>query len=149
MPLTIYREKQGLDIIDSSDNYFINTILRDDEFTHKVLRFIDQARRVDDVRFEGRSSSFGPLDKSHLSTGTKTILNIAQHPDKCFNVVECGDNALNMLRYLHSGMVYWEYPIFCLDDEDGIDDVSSCDFVYRNERYTDVNDFLEVIENEG
>ncbi len=32
-----------------------------------------------------------------LSTGSKILLNIYRYPELCFNVMECGDNALELL----------------------------------------------------
>ncbi len=32
-----------------------------------------------------------------LSTGSKILLNLYRYPELCFNVMECGDNALELL----------------------------------------------------
>lgn len=38
--------------------------------------------------FIGRDPSLGALYKQHLSTGTKTLLNVLNHPDKCFSTID-------------------------------------------------------------
>lgn len=53
--------------------------------------------------FIGRDPSLGALYKQHLSTGTKTLLNVLNHPDKCFSTIECGYNALTLLMGFTEG----------------------------------------------
>lgn len=48
--------------------------------------------------FYGRTANYGSLRKDYLSSGTKTLLNIISHPDKCFDVCECGGNVLSFYQ---------------------------------------------------
>lgn len=85
MSLNVYLTKEevpeNLVIIRKNDDYFNGlTILHDTEFVHKVLWDIDMAKRCTDITFIERTISLGALNKSCLSTGTKTILNIYSHP---------------------------------------------------------------------
>lgn len=66
----------------------------------------------------GRDKSLGALFTDNLSTGTKTLLNIWQHRDLCFDTIECGNNALTLLMgftegqaVLHPGVV-WDPDIW-------------------------------------
>ncbi|MDE7307768.1 MAG: DUF4869 domain-containing protein [Lachnospiraceae bacterium] len=58
---------------------------------------IDKAEYTTSLTFLERTNILGNLNKSMLSTETKTLLNIINHPDICFNVAECGNNALQFL----------------------------------------------------
>lgn len=53
--------------------------------------------------FIGRDPSLGALYKQHLSTGTKTLLNVLNHPDKCFDTMQyhiCSISSRAMYTYL-------------------------------------------------
>ena len=98
MPLIVYTNKKdvedsGKDLIMINDLFFdAETVLKNSELVSKILEDIDKAKYNSDLTFIGRTKELGALNKSMLSTGTKTLLNIIQHPDKCFNVCECGNN---------------------------------------------------------
>lgn len=53
-----------------------------------VLKVIDKAVYNSPATFIGRDTSLGALYKQHLSTGTKTLLNVLNHPDKCFSTMQ-------------------------------------------------------------
>lgn len=94
MSLNVYltrEEVNNLTIIRKNDEYFNGmTELKDCDFVSKVLKNIDKAKRVSDLTFVGRTEYLGALNKSCLSTGTKTLLNIYSHPNKCFDDVSVG-----------------------------------------------------------
>ena len=46
-------------------------------------------------------------DMLHLSTGCKTALNCLCYPDKIFNVMECGENALIEILRLPKAKIYF------------------------------------------
>lgn len=81
----------------------------------------------------------GALNKSMLSTGAKTLLNIVTHQDKCFNVCECGNNALCLLPLIKDGSIYWEVSAVAYTG-DGF-----CDISYNGKIYTDFYKFLESV----
>jgi hypothetical protein len=74
-----------------------------------------------------------------LSTGTKTLLNILGHPDICFNVCECGNNALCLLPLIQNGNIYWEMPAVVYDEN------MVCSIKYRGRVYTDFDSFIESV----
>lgn len=85
MSLTVYLSRDevpdNMVVINNNDAYFDGmTVLKDVDFVHKVLKEIEKAERHSAVTFIGRTASLGALNKSCLSTGTKTLLNIYSHP---------------------------------------------------------------------
>lgn len=153
MSLRIYFNRSDvptdLQIIDNNDIFFKGySKIPDNPLVVDILRDIDGAVRDTDRTFFGRFAP-GALDKSFLSTGTKVLLNIIQHPDKCFNVIECGDNALIYLSRFTDGYVLCDH-IAILDLPDGL----SCDVVISDRHFTNFDDvvnclyYKEVPENE-
>ena len=86
-----------------------------------------------------RTKELGALNKNMLSTGTKTLLNIIQHPDKCFSVCECGNNALSLLPLITEGSIYWSIPVVAYNGD------SACDIICNGKEYKDFYEFLESI----
>lgn len=145
MSLTVYSdlesvEKSGLTLIPINDVYFDSeTDLKDDDMTRMILSKIDSASFISPTKFMDRTG--GVLKKNCLSTGSKTLLNILSHPNLCFNVVECGGNALELLCLFHVGNILWENPVLIYS---GTED---CDMVYRNKKYTNIFSILDVFRN--
>lgn len=106
-------------VIKINDAYFLaNTKLEDTEQCRRILRIIDQAEYCSEKTFIGRDKSLGTLFSDNLSTGAKTLLNISQHPEICFDTIECGNNALTLLMgftkgqaVLHPGII-WDPDIW-------------------------------------
>jgi len=122
-----------------NDDFFDNhTELMDTELCRAVLRKIDKAEYVSPVTFYGRTANYGSLRKDYLSSGTKTLLNIISHPDKCFDVCECGDNVLSFLPELNNGMVFWPIPVL-------IDVDRPCNIIVGKRHFTTVADFTEGV----
>ena len=136
MSLNIYlREEdipEGIDLIKRNDDFFSFTLLNDSEFEKTVLREIDQAKYATESTFIGRSEWMGELRKDNLSTGCKTLLNIEKNPDYCFSSVECGYNALPLLRLLKHGNVLLAGRFILYDGDD-----LECDIVYKGVHYND------------
>lgn len=107
----------------SNDVYFESrTLLKDDEVTRRILQDVDDSKRVSDTLFIPNRGNAGSLDRTMLSSGAKTLLNISQYPDVCFNLNECGPNALRLLfSTFHEGTVLWTFNI--LDVLNGACDV--------------------------
>lgn len=132
----------SLEYIRYNDAFFnLNTKLSNGELTASILLDIDKATYVSPETFIGRNKAWGSLFKDNLSTGTKTLLNILQYPEKCFDVLECGNNALCFLRRIHTGNVVWNCIATSL-----IDDDEDCDIVYRGRHFTNIVDFLEFAQ---
>lgn len=120
MSLHIYMYTKSPDrIVKINDAYFLaNTKLKDTEICRRILRVIDQAEYCSEKTFIGRDKSLGALFSDNLSTGAKTLLNISQHPEMCFDTIECGNNALTLLMgftqgqaVLHPGVI-WDPDIW-------------------------------------
>lgn len=117
MALVVYRTEEdvknaGLDLIRVNDLFFnAETYLDNTYLSNLVLSTVDKAKYNSSLTFIGRSIDLGALNKNMLSTGTKTLLNIINHPDKCFDVCECGDNALSLLPLFKNGSVLWAFPM--------------------------------------
>ena len=132
----------NIKLVNDNESFFNNrTYLKDCEFTRKVLTTIDDSEYVDTTTFR---SSFGNRDiipRNCLSTGTKTLLNLYNNPTKyCFDLCECGNNALKVLREITEGYALFKIPVISV----GRMPDKSCDIVFRGKRYTNLLDFLEV-----
>ena len=129
----------NMQLICENDAYFNGyTKIGDSKFERNVLNIIDKAKRVSDFKFTGRTEKLGNLNKSCLSTGTKTLVNIYNNTDDCFNVVECGDNALEFLCDLRNGNVLWEFPFINFERDD-----ETCDILCRGRHFTNIVDFMD------
>lgn len=108
MSLQVYNKTDPpMNVIVDNDTYFDgHTELDSGDTCAGVLKVIDKAVYNSPATFIGRDTSLGALYKQHLSTGTKTLLNILNHPDKCFSTVECGYNAIAYMLNFKQGNVY-------------------------------------------
>ena len=148
MSLHIYRSAdevpEGIRVV-TNNNLFFNarTPISNTELTSDILATVDKARYNSGFTFIGRTPELGALNKSMLSTGTKTLLNIISYPDVCFNVVECGLNALCFLPRIKDGYVVWRFPLISYHDE------ADCDIVYKGISFTDFYKFLKFVSKEN
>lgn len=112
--ITVYKKKtgsRGPEVIALNDAYFNrNTAAFLDERAKEIIFRIDHSEMLSQFtirsRFDGTS-----LNIDRLSTGCKTALNVLYHPDKIFDIRECGDNALDVIYALPEGNVYCDYPL--------------------------------------
>jgi hypothetical protein len=150
--LTIYRKKpdipEGIKLVRDNDAYFdAKTKLRDTALERLILKKIDYAKYNSDNTFIGREEKLGALNKNLLSTGTKTLLNIISSDHVCFDVVECGTNALDLLPKLSleniNGYILWESCMYPFSDN------YACDIMYKGRHFKQVYDFMELINEEG
>ncbi len=145
MALVVYTDKKdiensGKDLVMINDLFFnYDTVLEDSELVRFILSTIDKASYNSSLTFIGRTKELGALNKNMLSTGTKTLLNIIQHPDKCFSVCECGNNALSLLPLITEGSIYWSIPVVAYNGD------SACDIICNGKEYKDFYEFLESI----
>lgn len=143
MSLRIYTHKEeipnGMKFVNYNDLFFNGGCLRNDTLSRKIMKEIDQAEYSSENTFIGRDKCLGSLNKEHLSTGCKTLLNIVYNPDKCFDVIECGVNALNLLPLIQNGNILWEMPVLhYIGDGD-------CDIVSQDIHFTKFRDFLKFM----
>lgn len=138
MSLQVYNKTDPpISVIVDNDTYFDgHTELDSGDMCAGILKVIDKAVYNSPATFIGRDPSLGALYKQHLSTGTKTLLNISQHRDLCFDTIECGNNALTLLMgftegqaVLHPGVVW---------DPDIWDSLGVLDVVFDGNHFTDL-----------
>lgn len=111
MPLNLYIKKEdvnktGLKLEERNDAFFnlhIGTTKISDTIKSLILN-IDHSTYSSgsDIR-----TKYGRLvDIRKISTGYKTAINIYSNPDKLFNCVEAGDNALRCILMFNRGNAY-------------------------------------------
>lgn len=145
--LTIYKKRsdvpKDLRIIDNNDVFFAGLAkIPDTPLVSDILKTIDGAKRISDTMFEGKFVK-GAIYASCLSTGAKTLLNIIQHPNFCFNVIECGLNALDFIAPIsllpQNTFILWEHYVAA-----GLDD-PTCNICLDGVVYTNYNDLLSLL----
>ena len=146
MSLWVITDKQelissGIKYVDYNDVFFDGALLKDNKLTRQILECIDKAKYFNQNCFVGRDPQLGALNKSCLSTGCKTLLNIANNPTICFDVCGCGDNALEALSFIHDGIIYWENPVLFLTQD------LECDIEYKGEHFSKYTHFLQEVMN--
>jgi len=143
MCLRIYRSEEempeNMDLVDYNDIFFDGTELKGTDMVRCILKEIDKAEYASEDTFIGRDRTLGKINKQHLSTGCKTLLNVVQNPDKCFDVIECGQNVLSLLHYIKEGNILWKNPILHFVGD------AECDIEIDDKRFTDFRKFLSYI----
>ena len=144
MSLSVYNCKndipENVQYVDSNDLFFnIHTDIPDSELSREILKNIEIAEYAGPKKFKGRTKEFGEIYKEYLSTGTKTLFNIISYPDKCFDLVECGTNALDFVAKIHDGHVFWKNIIAFPEDDE------SCDINFKGKHYENIIDFLNSV----
>jgi len=119
--ITIFKNKnaipQGMEYVELNDIYFNqNTAAKLDKKAEKIIEKIDQAKLISKYKIRSKFDDT-ILDIDRLSTGCKTVLNVAYNPDKVFCLKECGINALEVLYGLSSGNVYSDYALIPFEME--------------------------------
>lgn len=143
MSLFIYTKQQdipdSMQFVNYNDIFFDSIPLDDSEVSKEILKKIDNAEYSSPNTFVGRDVSLGNLNKNLLSTGCKTMLNVANKPDICFDVIECGQNALEVLPLIKNGNILWKNPaLHLLNDSD-------CDICVDNKKFTRFSQVLEYL----
>lgn len=99
--IRVYRNKKdipdSLEYIQLNDIYFNeNTCDLLDEKAVEIIKQIDSSELIGKYKIRSR---FGDdtLNIDKLSTGCKTVLNVLYNPDKVFWLMDCGENALEIL----------------------------------------------------
>ena len=129
-------------VIDSSDEHFYG--IPDSRVADTILKDIDKAIRIDTNTYSLIDiPELGRINASCLSTGTKVLLNIITHPDVCFNLIECGNNALNKLSLIDEGVVLWETPVIYTDKKD-----QECDICYCGRRFNSFTSLFKYMDGD-
>ena len=127
-------------VFDNNGFFDSRTSILDDDISKDVLSTVETGIFSTSTTFISRDGI--ELDKSCLSTGAKTLLNIIQHPDVCFDVSECGINALQFIPRIRNGIIIWRFPLIPYRGK------KDCDITYRGISYSNFSDFLNVIYKE-
>lgn len=114
--ITIFKKKpKQIELISFNDVYFNrHTFNLLDEYAKQIIMQIDHSEMVNKYQIKSRFDNLA-LNIDKLSTGCKTVLNILYNPDKCFDIRECGNNALDVIYSLPQGNVYCDYPWISFD----------------------------------
>ena len=119
--ITIFKNKndipQDMEYVELNDIYFNqNTASKLDDRAEQIIEIIDEAKWISKYKI---CSKFNDviLDIDKLSSGCKTVLNVAYNQDKVFCLKECGNNALEVLYGLESGNVYSDYALIPFEVE--------------------------------
>lgn len=145
MSLNLYTNKDDIRIPFEryNDKFFIGMQLKDDAFVRMLLS------EIDDCEYSSKTAAFSRkfnmlIPKDSLSTGCKTLLNIYMNPDMCFDMSECGYNAINLLGKFKSGNAYLRNPVFAVftDEED------VCDIILDGRHFDKLTDIIDYVINE-
>lgn len=72
----------------------------------KVISDVDNANYIRPGFVESNFCGKCVIRTEQLSTGCKTLLNIMNCKDKVFNIIECGDNVIDMIFELTEGSIF-------------------------------------------
>jgi len=96
-------------------NKYIDKIDFDNNIIKKLISLIDHVDYIGNKRVKSKFVSDVAISVKELSSGCKTVINVASFPDKIFSAAECGDNALQVLFNLKRGNIY--LPFFIIPKE--------------------------------
>ena len=90
---------------------YITKIQFDDNII-QLIKLIDEVEYIGEYRVKSKFVKDIAISVKELSSGCKTVINVASFPSHIFSVAECGDNALQVLFNLKRGNIY--LPFFVL-----------------------------------
>lgn len=142
MSLMVYDDvsSSDMDIIINNNIYFeLNTRLTDCSFVRLLLEKVEGGGYKDNDNFISKLGY--ETNISNLSSGSKTLLNIYYNKDICFDLRDCGNNALSfLLKYLDTGTIYWTNNLFIYGKNFDID------VNYNGVHYTDLYSFQKAYD---
>ena len=120
--------------------------LLDTDLVRYIMNQIDGASYVSEIIFCSRNKELGGLNKSCLSTGTKTLLNVINSANVCFDVIECGINVLDLIPKVSlevNGNIFWKDCYYPFEAD------CDCDIVYKGKRFNRIFDFMRELMEEN
>ena len=145
-------EEFGLSVVKDNEKFFsLNVLLPNTEVSKIILSVIEKAKLVDagGAIYMDRNGVILPV--SHLTYGTKVLMNILSFPDKCFSVGGCDDRTLSMLSMFKEGNIVLDYPT-ALPLTWEVYQVA-CDIMYEGRHFSKIthlfNYEMENIKNSG
>ncbi|MBE5869899.1 MAG: DUF4869 domain-containing protein [Lachnospiraceae bacterium] len=146
MSLNVYLSQKEipkhLSVIKINDAYFdTHSDIKDTPLIREILKEIDKAEYVNNKVFLGRDKDLGHLNATNLSTGTKTLINILEHPEECFDVSECGTNAQQFFKCITEGNILWKFvDVYPLGSKE-------CDIICDGKHFDKFDAFIEYCIN--
>lgn len=143
MSLHLYRAKESipdnLQFVLSNDLFFITaTCIPDTPLVREELAEVDNVEYHSETDVLLKDSKL-LLQKDDLSTGTKTFLNILQHPQgSCFETCECDDTVMGHIMELNAGHILIDRTVLSLRDKYD----NNCDIYVDDRHFTKKTDVL-------
>lgn len=142
--LNYYTDKKyvpkDMDVVSRNNAYFGITNISDTEEVKRVLKEIENAEYISAALYKSDLVG-GAVSVQHLSTGCKTALNVLSSPEKCFNLISCGDNAIRSILKMRNGNVLCEAPPIVFGTEE-------CSTVVNREHIcNNLKEFKEVLND--
>ena len=124
--LTIYLNKDDIPVeieyIECNDHFFEFNVSIEHMDSLQVVK--DYINKIDQSFYIGNGRVISKFSKntegyietqniSVLSTGCKTLLNVLFFPEKVFNTIECGYNAVEEILKLDNGKIYLPINSIC------------------------------------
>lgn len=105
MAIKVYTDKS---LIDQTKYEEGNSVYFDYKYKIKDMTELDKEimGKIDKATYIGKGgieTPYGITNIYDLSSGTKTVLNIVNNPDRIFDATDCGENALEVLFELIDG----------------------------------------------
>lgn len=147
--ITVYNSidsiPNSIKLIRDNDVYFdAKSKLLNTDLVKKILKKIEDAEYVSEDVFIGRNRKIGGLYKENLSTGIKTLINIINHEDVCFDVIECGDNVLELIPTLSckvNGVILWKHCMYPFENN------YKCEIQFNGKKINRAFDFTTEVVN--
>ncbi len=116
-------------VVNANDSFFNKYTFGKLDYNQakNIIMHIDGVELTKDFKIKSQFTA-GELDLSKLSTGCKTILNIVTYPDKIFNAIECGLNALNVIYRISIGNMYTKELLTSITEN------IECDILVKSEK---------------
>ena len=80
-----------------------------DDNIKKIIKKIDDVDYIGNKRVLSKFVKDTAISVKELSSGCKTVINVANFPNIIFSAAECGDNALQVIFNFNKGNIYLPY----------------------------------------
>lgn len=104
-------DKRYCEYNDAWFDKYVDSIKFDNNIT-KIIKLIDGVDYIGNYRVRSKFVKDIAISVKELSSGCKTVINVASFNNQIFSAAECGDNALQVLFNLKKGNVY--LPFFVI-----------------------------------
>ena len=153
--LTIYLRKsdipKDMEYIECNDHFFEFNVNIDDldnlQGAKEYISKIDQSVYIGNGKVISKFSKSAEgyvetQNMSVLSTGCKTLLNVLLFPEKVFNTIECGYNAVEEILKLDNGNIYLPIKSVCIIEKPVLVIKNGMEYFVKN-----IDDFWDIMED--